>query len=354
MVALLTFGTGVKNADIPEAIKKQAHSEKECGVHVVKNRNTKDILRLAKEPDFAKILVLQAQPEEIGEEHLAVLTDWIENHGGTLWFYDSRFAPALGMQPAPINPETNLSRKTTGEYGSVKKHPGIAAVASAAGSHPVLSGVTGAAIFILEVGEDQYSAVRTGGDVQPLLKLDLTDDIAVAAIREAGKGKIILKPLLWPDQLTGGRFQVNILEYSAGFPVPQITASESPVSDELLRESPEFLELRLVDMVQLSDGRTVFGKVLNENVDFEGTSRSRAYATKDLESLETGAAALDKLTTLKGETLKGYVIIKDGFLFMTPSGKKVTLPKSDIVKIRFNIDKEADSSGVFDTESNRK
>ena len=58
MASFLLMGV-IDGGDIPEYIKRQAHSEKECGVKVIKDSNIKDIENLKSNPEYAKILVLQ-------------------------------------------------------------------------------------------------------------------------------------------------------------------------------------------------------------------------------------------------------------------------------------------------------
>ncbi len=336
------FIMGVQGAEIPESIKKQAHSESECGVKVIKNRNIDDIKILKEKPDFAKIIVLQCQYDKIDEDTASVLMNWVAG-GGTLWFYDSRLAHYFGMESSPVNPQGTLAKPMDGEFGDTRKFPGMAVIASAYGGHPVLTGVTGAAVFILKIGEEQYSAVKSGGDVKALLKIDLASDNAISAIKETGKGKIILKTLLWPDQIDGGRLQVNMLEYSAGFPIPQITEKDSPVTDEMLVPSKAAEEWKEVDLLELSDGRKIWGKIGNLKIDFEGVEKSGSFKPEQLKSIVLGSKGrVDAIVTYKDKEYKGFVSPgADGFLFTTPSGSKIKLEKNQLKSIIFNIDKES-------------
>ena len=349
------FIMGVKGADLPEVIKRQIHSEKECGVKVIKNRNIEDIKKLKEQPDFAKILVIQAAHEKMTDEFAQIIMDWVTEKGGSVWFYDSRLAPYFGMENSPVNPEGTLCRPMNGEFGDSKKHPGIAINASTFGSHPLLTGVQGAVVFIIKVGDEGYSAVNTGGDVKPLLKANISGDQAISAIREIGNGKIVLKTLLWPDQLDGGRFQVNMLEYCAGFPIPQITEKDSPITDSMMVPNNEAMKWEKIDVLVLTDGRTLWGKITNLKIDFEGADKSGSYKTDQLKSIKMGKGGqIDTITDMKDKDYKGFVYAGgDGFLFTTPSGAKIKLDKENIKNIIFNTAKEGLNHGELDTKENR-
>ncbi|MDQ7822665.1 MAG: hypothetical protein RDV48_07730 [Candidatus Eremiobacteraeota bacterium] len=351
LMVLALFSAGRAWAQLPDSLKKKLHSQKECGVFVVMDRNVADISRLAREPAMAKILVIQVMPEKMTAELGDVLMKWVRDEGGTVWFYDSRLAKYFGMEELPITAAA-MSKKMDGEYGG-RKHPGIAILGQPFGEHPVLSGVTGAVVFVMKVSEGNYSAVNSGGAVKALLKTELIKPAAISAIREEGKGRVILKPLLWPDQVDGARFQANLLEYSAGFPIPRITDEQSRITDELLVEKKEGAALKEVDVLVLADGRTVWGKVLEGDITMEAPDKSVKCLVGDISSIEIGeASGLDTMITKKDKKLKGFLSLKGGLQFMTPSGAKVLLEKKEIKKILFNRSKEEQGRGRIDTPDN--
>lgn len=354
LITATFFLMGVKGAELPEVIKRQIHTEKECGVKVIKNRNVEDIRKLKETPDYAKIIVIQASYEKINDELAQILMNWVTENGGSVWFYDSRLAHYFGMENSPINPSGTLSRAMNGEFGDNRKHPGMAINAGAFGNHPLLTGVQGAVVFILKIGEDQYSAVKTGADVKPILKASMSGDEAISAIREVGNGKIVLKTLLWPDQLDGGRLQVNMLEYCAGFPIPQITEKDSPVTDAMLIPNNEASKWETVDVLTLEDGRTLWGKITNSKIDFEGADKSSSYKLEQIKSIKVGKGGqIDTLTDIRSKEHKGFIYAGgDGFLITTPSGTKIKLEKRNITNIIFNTTKEGLNNEELDTKEN--
>lgn len=340
----------VPGADLPEYIKKQSHSEKECGVKVIRDSNADDVLRLEDGGGSTRILVVQISPEKFKDEYGPVIIKWASETGNTVWFYDSRLASHFGMERRDINPDGAMSKDVTGELGG-RKCPGKAVVVTAFGRHPVLSGVGGAVVFIPKTGEDSFSAVKCGGGVTALLKYDLASDEAVSAIREVGKGRIILKPLLWPDQLDGLRFQTNIMEYSAGFPVPVITTKDSPVTDEMMVPSKHSDDWEEIDVIELSDGRTVWGKIGNREFVFEGISKGKRMKRDEISSIifsekGSGLDVVELRPSVDGKAArreKGLLSVGiDGISFKTPSGKVVKIGKKEIRKIIFNSPKEKD------------
>ena len=337
------FSMGViDGGDIPEYIKKQAHSEKECGVRVIKDSNIKDIENLQSNPEYAKILALQVSFEKFPQEMIEPIMTWVREQGGTLWVYDSRLAEYFGMINSPINPDGTLSKDLVGELGS-RKTPGKAIVASAFGGHPTLNGVNGAVIFVVKIDEDKFSAVKTGEGTTALLKYKLSEDNAVAAIRKEGKGMVILKPLLWPDQLDGLRFQTNLMEYSAGFPVPIITLKDSPITDEMLIPNKSADDWKEIDMLELYDGRLVWGKINNKDFYFEGVTKGRKVKKDEILDITFNEkkSGLDVVTFKNDKKEKGlFSLSVDGINFKTPSGKTVKIGKKEIKKIIFNSNRE--------------
>jgi len=349
-VAFLLFSfSGSVFCQIPESIKGFYHSDKELGIKVYTGRNVQEIRKLEPEPALAKIVVVQASQEQLAPEFVTILVNWVKQ-GGTLWFYDSRLAAFFGMEAMPLSTEGLNHKKMDGEYGDTKKYPGIAVLGNPYGDHPVLTGVTGAVVFAIEVGKDQYSAVAAIKGTKALLKTDLTKTAAVAAIREEGKGMIIFKPLLWESQVDGARFQGNLKEFSAGLPIPKITTKQSKITDEHLIEKKESGLKSEIDVLNLADGRVAWGKVLTDSITFDTSDRTMKVPVQDIKSLELGTSSgMDMIVYKSDKKSIGFCTLKGGVMFLTPSGAKVTLEKQDIRKIIFNESKEAQGRGRVDT-----
>jgi hypothetical protein len=346
---LLLCFSGLSYAQIPESIKSFYHSDKELGIKVVTGRNVQDIKKLESEPASARIVVVQASREQLTPDLVTILMNWVKQ-GGTLWFYDSRLADFFAMEAMPLSSDGLNHKKMEGEYGDTKKYPGIAVLGNPYGDHPVLTGVTGAVIFAIEVGKDQYSAVSARKGTKALLKTDLTKDVAVSALREEGKGMVVFKPLLWESQVDGARFQGNLKEYSAGLPIPKITTKQSKITDEHMIEKKDFGQKSLVDIVHLADGRIASGKVLTESITFDTPDRTLKIPVADLKYLEVGTGSgMDTVVFKTEKKTTGFCTLKGGVQFLTPSGIKVMLEKQDIKKILFNESKEAHGRGRIDT-----
>lgn len=210
---------------LPESIRKQLHRRSEYHVLWVKGSEPGTLLdRL---PDHVKIVVWQALPEVTRTEDVQRVLRWVES-GGVLWFQDSRLAPLFGMQADPVHrADLRNVKEHQGQYGAFKKLQGAAtyAMAPVAQPHAVMTGVKGVQVFLLKVGEDQYSAVHLTPNLTPLLKLQWLPkrplyEKVIAGLMQRGRGNIVFKPLIFDEVYSGARFQANLLEFSAGFPVP--------------------------------------------------------------------------------------------------------------------------------------
>jgi hypothetical protein len=353
-LVLIYLCTGTLYSQIPESLKSQYHTDKELGIKVFTGRNKGDVKILKENQESAKIVVVQILPKDMDEETAKIVMDWVRG-GGTLWYYDSRLAQMFGMEQAPIPTEGLMFKKIDGEYGDVKKHPGIALYAHPFGDHPSLTGVTGAVVFLIDVGNDTYSCVNAVGPTKAILKPNIIKDNAIAAIREEGKGRIIFKPLLWQTQVDGARFQGNLKEFSAGFPIPKITIKQSKISDELLVAKKSTNPPSTVDLVTLSDGRTVWGKVVNDSITFETPDKTMQIPLAQIKMLEIDVSSgIDRATTVKEQKINGFFSVKGGLQFQTPSGVKVTLEKQEFKKVIFNENKEAQGRGRIDSSEDSR
>ncbi|HXE72075.1 MAG TPA: hypothetical protein VNO81_05400 [Candidatus Nitrosotenuis sp.] len=215
-LAVLAAAALPVRADLSESLKSQYHRPEELGIQIVTDDNLGQLKSILENP-ATRLLVLQAGPDRLTEEQAAGILDWVRA-GHSVWFYDSRLAHWFGMKEYPLRGEQFRWQPETGDLGN-RSTRGAAAVVLACGNHPVVTGVGQCTVFLPLVGEDLYSALEVAGDTVPLLQF-APDSPALAALRREGRGLVVFKPLLWPKAFSGERFQLNILEYSAGYPVP--------------------------------------------------------------------------------------------------------------------------------------
>ncbi len=163
-----------------------------------------------------RILCMQAMGDDMPADTHSELLQWVRS-GNSLWFYDSRMAPLFGMKPFLLEADQFRHKPEKGVLGGSKRQ-GMATVAVSFGSHAVQTGVGQVTVFLPEIdnGDEtkSYGAVEVAGDTLPLLQFTL-DSPAVMALRREGRGLIVYKTLLWNEPLSGDRFQLNLLDYSA-------------------------------------------------------------------------------------------------------------------------------------------
>ncbi|MBR0519105.1 hypothetical protein IJJ97_04875 [bacterium] len=178
---------------------------------IISDQNVNTIDNALKNLEDYPFAVLQVtKKENIPASVVKSLKEYI-NKGGTLWFYDSRFADFFGMKNSPME-ITNVEIKTIeAEYGSGKM-TGVGIGATALKGSQVTKGIRRLAVFIIVTGKNKYSAVKDEG-VIPLLRVP-TQKSLVGAIKEIGKGKVIFKPLLWEKEYDGASFQRKLIRYS--------------------------------------------------------------------------------------------------------------------------------------------
>lgn len=186
---------------------------------ILTSDNIKTFDQILKKQSQGSCVILQLKPEMLNDEIVKVLLSWV-SRGGVLWFYDSRMASKLGMQPLSFEAKDFPVKTMEGEFGSEKKFPGVAVGCEATGNHSLTIGVRKAMVFTLQVENGRYSAVRIEEGVTPLLKVQQKDLFALAAIKSHGEGFVIFKPLLWPDQYDGGSFQRKLIKFSSKKEVP--------------------------------------------------------------------------------------------------------------------------------------
>ena len=199
------------------------------------------------------------------------------------------------------------------------------------------------------------------GDTQALLQFTL-DSPALVACRREGRGLIVFKSLLWNEPLSGDRFQMNLLEYSAGYEVPgpagvgkvgnppgpeaeyvegnpaePLVAAEgeraiqvvSQPGDETPVERPQGTGPWILE---LKNGTTLSGEFEVDLVEFETGSSSLKLKPDEVESVVFGSAVqLDKIVTARGQEKSGLLLTAP-IRFRTKDGVE-EFDKDDIVKL---------------------
>jgi hypothetical protein len=397
VLAALILICGMSGA-IPPTLEGKFHKDKDLKILVIDSRHLKDIEKIKKNPAGTKILVIQTKPEELKKSAVETIMEWVRG-GGTVWFYDSRMAPYFGMESSPLRKTDELKYKPEkGEFGIFKNTKGAACTAFAVGKHPVNTGVEGVTVFLIEIDKDTYSAVKESEGVVALLKV-VNEPIAVAAIRREDKGLVVFKPLLWPESLTGDRFQANLKEYSAGFPVPgaehtqevektatpgetataapaatpsptatpspgaapspTVTPSPSAAPSPTATPSPSAAPSPTAtpspaktpggkkkkgqgtvkyDLVVLRDRQEIKGKVLNE---FFRLDMVNNIPSREIRKIEFGdSATLDTVILKNGMRLQGYLPATDTVDIALPGKKQMSLPKASVREIIFEAHKD--------------
>jgi hypothetical protein len=309
-------------------IKKLAHSDKELKILVLAQKNKAQLNKLAAQPELAKILVLQIPPAKLTPQEIQIMQNWTKA-GGSLWFYDSRLASYFDLHNAPLSRKEFENKDFKGAFGDEGKLPGVATVATTIGNHSLLSGVSSVAIFLLEIEPGKYSALEIEPSMIPLLKVN-TENKAVSAIKTYGKGWVVFKPLLWEEELDGARFQLNLKEFSAGYPVPTIEKIESG------NFGNEDNAAQNLDKVYLKNGKVISGNILTETYDLETEQGRLSLKKNQIAALYIqNQAGLDKIELKDGKLAIGYLFLGDELNIKEPSGKTLNLNKSMISKVVF-------------------
>jgi len=301
------------------------------------------------------------------------------------------------MRPVILDCEEFRTKPESGVLGG-KKRGGTATVGISLGSHAVQTGVGQVTlflpqVFLPDVEEPVYGGIEVAGDTEALLQYGL-DSPALVACRREGRGFIVFKSLLWNEPLSGDRFQMNLLEYSAGFQVPGpagagkignppgpdaeyiegspaepllpaterlvMSASKTgrevsetdPVLDDpsqtrdlsrapeegagtvhAVRGKPSDTSLEKGSWVlELQDGSTVRGEFETKLVEFETGSSSLKLELDKVQSLVFGdSITLDKITTSTGKQQSG-LLLSTPIRFRTSRGVE-EFEKEDIIKL---------------------
>lgn len=326
-------------AQLNSHLKEEFQDPEKHGIRIVDHASE---IRGAIHDEKARILCMQAWDDQIPADTYSELLEWIRA-GHTMWFYDTRLAPQFGMKPYLLQAEQFRSKPEKGVLGGSKRN-GLATVAVSYGSHAVQTGVGQVTIFLPEIdnGDESksYGAIEVAGDTVALLQFAL-DSPALMALRREGRGLIVFKTLLWNEPLSGDRFQLNLLDYSAGFQVPgpagegRVGTPPGPEAEyvtgnpatplapgdptavaarpAVANHTPAASHARSSTgtwSLELKDGTTLVGELEPDAVlEFETSSESLKLKPEEISSLEFGSSMkLDKLITSKGKTQSGLFL----------------------------------------------
>lgn len=352
-------------AQIAESLRSQYHKEDELGIRVVEGANVGDVQRYVHDPD-TRVIALQSMVEEVPEATAVALVDWVRQ-GKTLWLYDSRLAEKyFGFKDYKLSKEQFRGKPESGKLGG-RGYDGLATVGLAFGSHPMVTGVGEATVFLPLLKDpegERYPAVMVEADTVPLLRF-AHDSPALCAVRHEGRGMIVFKPLMWTLAYSGERLQCNILEFSAGYEVPgmggydkvgnppgpkhdfvtgnpatpvvgsggRIRATPMPVATATATPAPLAVASAGVDRVSVG-GETVEGVVLTPEFRFETGGNSLMLKKQEIKRLDIGGQLdLDRLTTAKGDTYKGLLMTRK--IEVQDKDGTRTLEKAEITSIEF-------------------
>lgn len=347
------------SAQMAESLRSEFHKQEELGVQVIKPGEQSSLLAALKDPTV-RVLVLQVFEGDLDGATASQLLEWVRK-GHSLWFYDARLGPFFGFEPLLLKKDQFTNRPESGEYAGAKRE-GVATTALAMGGHVVNTGVGQVSAFLPKMGET-YAAVNVTADTIPLLRFTHQSP-ALAALRREGRGLIVFKPLLWPEALSGDRFQSNLLEFSAGFQVPGPagegkTGSPPGPSAEFVQGKParpldqavtpsvvepppvkdpaptENTESPQMDQIEVVGEGSFQGLLLTEKLRFEtGTSTLQLHRS-EVESLELGMGGqLDVVHFRDGRSSKGLLMQKK-IQFEIHGGDTRQLEKRNLRKIRW-------------------
>ena len=361
---------GPATAQMAESLKHQCHSAKELGATIVTAQELGQLEALMKDPSV-KVLCLQLWPESMNEARARALVDWVRS-GKTVWFYDARLGPWFGFEPCFLTKDRFRNKPENGQLGG-KEVPGVATVGLNISDHELNTGVGQVSLFLPRLGEEQYGTVSVKADTVGLLRW-APDSPSLAAMRREGRGAILFKPLLWPDALSGERFQSNVLEWSAGFeilapggeghlghpPGPKAVYVEGNPATPLFQglsgvnstastnvtvnashpysATPANASIASVqrgdDRVESVEDGVLVGRVVNETFVFETASQSLKMPRKDVKQIVLGGSkGLDSLQTWDGQVRKGILMLPT--LKIEVAGQLRTISKKSLQKIQF-------------------
>lgn len=375
--ALMLLLSSTCFGEMTESLKSQCHTEKELGIKVVGDENLAEIPALLENPE-TKILAAQISPEKFDDNLARQLLSWVRK-GHTLWFYEAQIGPKFGFEPIYLKKEQFTNKPESGDLGG-RSIPGVATIGMALGKHETINGVGQVTVFIpiaavngtrveADSKEATYGAVKVSGDVQPLLRFKV-DSPAVAALRREGRGAILFKPLLWTEPMSGQRFQANLLEYSAGFPVPfnefygKKTLPPGPTADYIQgkpaiplvdgseatagntsNSNPQpstsnstvsLNENEPIDTLEMNDGSKVKCKVVTGAFRFETGNSNFAMQSSEINRIDINPSlGLDKVLLRDGKTKQGLLVLSS--VKIEINGQERELGKRQIRSMTFGV-----------------
>ena len=361
-VALLALGlTALGQAQgMAESLKSEFHKEDELGARPVGTGELGSLKTLMADSNV-RIIALQILREDMDESLVAPLTAWVQA-GHSLWIYDARITPMFGFQPIMMKKNQFTNKDEKGKLAG-RGLEGVGSVALATGKSPINTGVGQVSCFLPKVGEEEYGAVNVTADTQPLLRLTYNGP-ALAAFRRDGRGMFVFKPLLWPEALSGDRFQSNLLEFSAGFGVPELDGSKigkppgpnaefiqgHPADGTTVTPAaanatvPDPKNERVVALPKNAENKdemdvigegTLVGQITNEKLSFETGTSSVKLTRAEVERVELSTAGqLDKVFWRDGHTSTGLLLDKK--LEIDINGESRTVEKKLVRKFRWS------------------
>jgi len=307
-------------------VSNLTHTDRELKIMVLNSRNADKVQELAQDPQCARIVVLQVPYNKINDRSFSILHKWIVG-GGTLWYYDSRLAEYFGMENYPLKDAEFKSKPYQGDFGAEGKLSGVITQGMPKGDSPVLKGISWVLTFLMQVGEGEYSAVKLNDQITPLLIAGEPVHV-VSAIAKIGAGMAVLKPLvMMKGQGDGDRFQANIKEFSAGYPVPDPMGNykENSAGSQQAYDPQK-------DAVVLRSGRIVQGRF--ERFDFLVETKDNRELTVSLGQVKTmefkTQSGLDDITLTSGEKLQGFCHFKGELPLVDNEGKKKLYNKMEL------------------------
>jgi len=349
LALLLALPVLPARAEMAESLRREFHPWSELGVVVLTDSNLSELERLLANPQ-TRVVAVQVDASRLSVPHAHRLMTWVRE-GRTVWFYDAHLAPFFGMRPHALKAEQFRGRPEQGQLGD-RVLPGVATVALATGSHATLTGVGQATVWLPETEPGVYGAVAVEGDTVPLLQFR-SDSPALAALRRDGRGLVVFKPLLWVKPLSGERFQMNLMEFSAGYPVPgaggeglvgdppgpqaawvegepavrlegggeRVVAAPMPAvlpatpaeSSQAVPDrpsTPPAPQALYPDRIEVRGEGVLQGRVLTGELRFETTGESLRLPTQSVLWMTIGATTLDldRLETRDGRRLAGLLL----------------------------------------------
>lgn len=367
LALLLALPAQAMKTELPDWYAKKLHKWEEYKVLILKGKSPgADIDKLMASPDAYNLVVWQVLPENTREADVKRVLQWV-NGGGCLWFQDSRLGQHFGFENAPVDAtELHTVKMDHKPYGDVKKFPGADTLVMVASGrpHPTLEGVDAVQVFCVVIGEGpttsagqpggKLSIVRQTPGIVPLLKINPTSqgpltDRLVAALRPCGEGTIVFKPLVWEEQYTGGRFQYNILEWSTGFGVPDMTtsgpSSPRPRKRNLTGSAPPPVATApagaTVDQVVFLDKHALNGTIVSKKFELitydSGLRTGTVFYTAVRSIVINEDGARDLITLVDGQKIKGTVSFTDGELQIKDADGKVRkFRKSEILRVNLH------------------